>query len=77
MENPPGPTRPAQRPPPVESDPGAAVARNATDTSEEKPLPDDRFINRELSWLDLNARVMSAGRADEGDDSLMERAFLL
>jgi polyphosphate kinase len=42
---------------------------------EEKPLPDDRYINRELSWLDFNARVLSL--AEDESRPLLERAFFL
>jgi polyphosphate kinase len=40
-----------------------------------EPLPDDRFLNRELSWLDFNARVLTL--AEEPDSPLLERAKFL
>jgi polyphosphate kinase len=38
-------------------------------------LPDDRFLNRELSWLDFNARVLSL--AEDSATPLLERAKFL
>jgi len=38
-------------------------------------LPDDRFLNRELSWLDFNARVLAL--ADDPETPLLERAKFL
>lgn len=38
-------------------------------------LPDDRFLNRELSWLDFNARVLAL--AEDPDVPLLERAKFL
>ncbi|GAA2217081.1 RNA degradosome polyphosphate kinase [Micromonospora olivasterospora] len=40
-----------------------------------EPLPDDRFLNRELSWLDFNARVLAL--AEEPRTPLLERAKFL
>ncbi len=42
---------------------------------EEDPLPDDRFSNRELSWLDFNARVLAL--AEDPGQRLLERAKFL
>nr|MDT0663011.1 RNA degradosome polyphosphate kinase [Micromonospora sp. DSM 115978] len=39
------------------------------------PLPGDRFLNRELSWLDFNARVLAL--AEDPDTPLLERAKFL
>jgi polyphosphate kinase len=38
-------------------------------------LPDDRFLNRELSWLDFNARVLAL--AEDEETPLLERAKFL
>ena len=38
-------------------------------------LPDDRYLNRELSWLDFNARVLAL--AEDGSQPLLERAKFL
>ncbi len=38
-------------------------------------LPDDRYLNRELSWLDFNARVLTL--ADDPRTPLLERAKFL
>jgi polyphosphate kinase len=38
-------------------------------------LPDDRFLNRELSWLDFNARVLAL--AEDPGTHLLERAKFL
>ena len=42
---------------------------------EEDPLPEDRFSNRELSWLDFNARVLAL--AEDKGQRLLERAKFL
>jgi polyphosphate kinase len=39
------------------------------------PLPEDRYLNRELSWLDFNARVLTL--AEDDATPLMERAKFL
>jgi polyphosphate kinase len=39
------------------------------------PLPEDRFLNRELSWLDFNARVLAL--AEDPETPLLERAKFL
>ncbi|HEV7470897.1 MAG TPA: RNA degradosome polyphosphate kinase [Pseudonocardia sp.] len=38
-------------------------------------LPDDRYLNRELSWLDFNARVLAL--AEDTSQPLLERAKFL
>ena len=38
-------------------------------------LPDDRYLNRELSWLDFNARVLAL--AADTSLPLLERAKFL
>ncbi len=40
-----------------------------------QPLPSNRFLNRELSWLDFNARVLAL--AEDPDIPLLERAKFL
>ena len=49
----------------------------ATDAGDPAPddLPEDRFLNRELSWLDFNARVLAL--AEDPDTPLLERAKFL
>ncbi|CAA9237850.1 MAG: Polyphosphate kinase [uncultured Acidimicrobiales bacterium] len=47
------------------------------DAEEPRPDPDGRprYINRELSWLDFNARVLAL--AEDGDTPVLERAKFL
>ena len=49
--------------------PAATPVPAATD------LPDDRYLNRELSWLDFNARVLAL--AEDPSQPLLERAKFL
>jgi polyphosphate kinase len=49
--------------------PAATPVPAATD------LPDDRYLNRELSWLDFNARVLAL--AEDTSQPLLERAKFL
>lgn len=60
----------APEPRPVPSAP-PAVTPDATVTD----LPDDRYFNRELSWLDFNARVLAL--AEDASQPLLERAKFL
>ncbi|MEV4659582.1 RNA degradosome polyphosphate kinase [Micromonospora sp. NPDC049301] len=59
------PTLPEERPAGGELDEPPAAA----------PLPEDRFLNRELSWLDFNARVLTL--AEDQRTPLLERAKFL
>ena len=47
----------------------------ATPTPSITDLPDDRYLNRELSWLDFNARVLAL--AEDASQPLLERAKFL
>src|SRR3954469_685925 len=47
----------------------------ATADEIEDPLPEDRYLNRELSWLDFNARVLAL--AADPSLALLERAKFL
>ncbi|BBY07830.1 polyphosphate kinase [Mycobacterium noviomagense] len=58
---------------PGDSAPAAPPA--ATTAILEKELPEDRYLNRELSWLDFNARVLAL--ADDASLPLLERAKFL
>jgi polyphosphate kinase len=52
-----------------------ATTADAIDTSQSEALPDDRYLNRELSWLDFNARVLAL--AADPSLALLERAKFL
>ncbi|HEY2765099.1 MAG TPA: RNA degradosome polyphosphate kinase [Pseudonocardiaceae bacterium] len=47
----------------------------ATPLPSHTDLPDDRYLNRELSWLDFNARVLAL--AEDVSQPLLERAKFL
>jgi polyphosphate kinase len=73
----PGPTAPATGARTATAASAAAVpvsppARTRGPLSE---LPDDRYLNRELSWLDFNARVLAL--AEDPSQPLLERAKFL
>ncbi len=55
---------------PFPSSPPAVTA-----SLEAQDLPDDRYFNRELSWLDFNARVLAL--AEDSSQPLLERAKFL
>ena len=52
-----------------------ATTADAIDTSQSEALPDDRYLNRELSWLDFNSRVLAL--ASDPSLALLERAKFL
>jgi polyphosphate kinase len=56
-------------------DSAVAAPPAATPAAIESPLPEDRYLNRELSWLDFNARVLAL--ADDNSLPLLERAKFL
>lgn len=58
---------------PIRAVPSAPPA--ATSESPVTDLPDDRYLNRELSWLDFNARVLAL--AEDQSQPLLERAKFL
>ena len=57
----------------VDSAPEAPPA--ATSPAIDNALPEDRYLNRELSWLDFNARVLAL--AADTSLPLLERAKFL
>ncbi|MBN4927327.1 RNA degradosome polyphosphate kinase [Hoyosella rhizosphaerae] len=59
---------------PVHVIPSAPPAATAADSTPEG-LPADRYLNRELSWLDFNSRVLSL--AEDSSIPLLERAKFL
>ncbi|PWR13567.1 RNA degradosome polyphosphate kinase, partial [Micromonospora acroterricola] len=67
-EDRPGGTGPV---PPADTAPGGEEDESPAPT----PLPEDRFLNRELSWLDFNARVLTL--AEDQRTPLLERAKFL
>ncbi len=59
--------------PATDSAPGAPPATTAA--AVENPLPEDRYLNRELSWLDFNSRVLAL--AEDTSLALLERLKFL
>ncbi|MFF2086263.1 RNA degradosome polyphosphate kinase [Nocardia sp. NPDC058176] len=59
--------------PPISPPPAAATATGGDATTQR--LPRDRYLNRELSWLDFNARVLAL--AEDASLPLLERAKFL
>ncbi|MFC6017477.1 RNA degradosome polyphosphate kinase [Plantactinospora solaniradicis] len=57
------------------ADPGPPPGPAGQEPIPAEPLPPDRFLNRELSWLDFNARVLAL--AEDPDTPLLERAKFL
>ncbi|OMC41796.1 RNA degradosome polyphosphate kinase [Mycobacterium sp. IS-2888] len=55
--------------------PALAAPPAATPAAISDALPEDRYLNRELSWLDFNARVLAL--ADDNSLPLLERAKFL
>ncbi|WNG90260.1 RNA degradosome polyphosphate kinase [Mycobacterium sp. ITM-2016-00317] len=62
-------------PPPAPADSAPVAPPAATSPTVENPLPEDRYLNRELSWLDFNARVLAL--AADPSLPLLERAKFL
>ncbi|GAA2779252.1 RNA degradosome polyphosphate kinase [Saccharopolyspora taberi] len=67
---------------PPDADPAAANESRvpsappaATPSAATNDLPEDRYLNRELSWLDFNARVLAV--AEDSSQPLLERAKFL
>lgn len=57
------------------SDSAVGAPPATTPAAIDDPLPEDRYLNRELSWLDFNARVLSL--AADTSLPLLERAKFL
>jgi polyphosphate kinase len=64
----------AEPEPPRYADDTAEEIEDETVAAGQEPadLPDDRFLDRELSWLEFNARVLAL--AEDDDAPLLERA---
>jgi len=60
---------------PASPDAAVPVVPPARTVSPASTLPDDRYLNRELSWLDFNARVLAL--AEDTSQPLLERAKFL
>ncbi|MCU1630282.1 MAG: Polyphosphate kinase [Pseudonocardia sp.] len=67
---------PPPPPPPATGSGAAPISPPAPITAAARSgLPDDRYLNRELSWLDFNARVLAL--AEDTSQPLLERAKFL
>nr|WP_245730697.1 RNA degradosome polyphosphate kinase [Micromonospora pallida] len=73
----PGRVPPADAGAPPDAAVTPSAGPDAADAGEpaREPLPEDRFLNRELSWLDFNARVLTL--AEDPRTPLLERAKFL
>ncbi|WBB82379.1 RNA degradosome polyphosphate kinase [Micromonospora sp. WMMD882] len=60
---------------PEQVGPGGPRPPDDDEPATPEPLPEDRFLNRELSWLDFNARVLTL--AEDPRTPLLERAKFL
>ncbi|MBC3193512.1 RNA degradosome polyphosphate kinase [Pseudonocardia sp. C8] len=69
------PAAPTTPPPNLGAAPIAPPAGATAPTAVQDVLPDDRYLNRELSWLDFNARVLAL--AEDSSQPLLERAKFL
>ena len=65
----------AERRSDISADLRSRLQTGTTDDHGSTPLPADRFLNRELSWLDFNARVLTL--AEDPTTPLLERAKFL
>jgi polyphosphate kinase len=68
-------TAPAPAPTGARADGAVPVSPPARTPVPGSELPDDRYLNRELSWLDFNARVLAL--AEDPSQPLLERAKFL
>jgi polyphosphate kinase len=78
-------SRPVEPPPAATAEPEAVAPEPRSVPSappavtpeqiQDADLPEDRYINRELSWLDFNARVLAL--AEDESQPLLERAKFL
>src|SRR4051812_11759501 len=68
----------------VETNPTVTTRRNVSKIDDETPapavpmdeaLPEDRYLNRELSWLDFNGRVLTL--AEDSTTPMLERVKFL
>jgi polyphosphate kinase len=69
------PAAAAPAPPPAVTAPAPVTQPAPTSGQTPAELPDGRYLNRELSWLDFNARVLAL--AEDVSQPLLERAKFL